>query len=199
QEACALAGAKLISPIAAPAEVLERLLSVDLIVAESLHGAILADTYGVPWVAFASSGNFSMFKWTDWAVSVDVALNPMMLPPPSAAPVLRFGRPFGKRWGQRVIYDEDSAVRQFAHRCDPSWRSRRANGQIRAWLKRSRLPAAALDRMLSFSPERTAEMIGQAARLEPNLSREGRREQLRERMLDRLDKLCQSAGARVRI
>jgi succinoglycan biosynthesis protein ExoV len=197
QESCTLAGMKLISPIGSPAEVVDRLLSVELVLAESLHGAILADTYGIPWVAFVSSGNFSVFKWKDWTMSVDVPLKVMVLPPPSAMPLLHFGRPFSKRWGEYVHYDEDAAQREFSMRCEAAHRAAGSMPGVRTWIKQSSLTSAALDRLMSFNPARTAEVLSQTAQQEPNLSRAGLRESIRQRMLDRLMQLCRSAGVQL--
>jgi succinoglycan biosynthesis protein ExoV len=199
EEACALAGATLISPIGPPVEVIEQLLSVELVLTESLHGAILADTYGIPWVSFLSSGNFSVFKWKDWTMSVEVALRPMVLLPPTAAPMLRFGYPPGARWGQVVSCDEEAALHEFALRCGSSQSTGSSKTRLRNWLKGSPLALGALDRFLALSPERTADAIDRAARLEPILSRASTRECARQQTLDRLDKLCQLAGVRVRV
>jgi len=55
-------GFELIDPRANPRLVVERIARADLVLAEAMHGAIIADTYGVPWIAFATSKNFSSTK-----------------------------------------------------------------------------------------------------------------------------------------
>jgi succinoglycan biosynthesis protein ExoV len=199
QDACAMAGMTLISPIASPVDVRNQLLSVKLVIAESLHGAILADTYGIPWVTVMSSRNFSIFKWKDWTMSLDLPLDVMALPPPAATPLLHFGRPAIKRWGQVVGYDEDAALQEVSSRIVASSIPSGSGRSFSARLKQSSLAARVLGQLLSFSPARTAEMLTQAARRAPNLSRPARRESLRQQMLDRLSQLCRADGVEIRL
>ena len=54
--------------------VIGRIARADLVVSESMHGAIVADAFGVPWIPIAISHHFNSFKWGDWADSVEVPL-----------------------------------------------------------------------------------------------------------------------------
>jgi succinoglycan biosynthesis protein ExoV len=195
--ACAQAGMRLISPMEAPEAVIAKLRAVDLVLAESLHGAILADTYGIPWISIASTGNFSVFKWKDWTMSVEVPLNVGTVRPPSAAAALRFGRPFGAGWIGRTSFDEAAATAEFGARTRiESAGTADLGRRARAWAKRTPL-AAAVAGMLGFSPSLTAEMLVAASRMEPTLSRASVRGSLRDRMLDQLAALARTTGRRV--
>ncbi len=62
-------GFELLDPRGRPADVIAKIANARLVLTESLHGAIMADVYGVPWAAFATSGNFLAAKWVDWRLS----------------------------------------------------------------------------------------------------------------------------------
>lgn len=57
------------------AEVVRAIRSASCVHTESLHGAILADTFRIPWTAVVSNKHFNAVKWQDWGrtVGVDVA------------------------------------------------------------------------------------------------------------------------------
>ena len=61
-------------------EVLGQIAGSDLVLTESLHGAIVADTYRIPWVAISAHSHINAFKWRDWCASIDVAYRPYRLP-----------------------------------------------------------------------------------------------------------------------
>jgi succinoglycan biosynthesis protein ExoV len=49
---------------------------------ESMHGAIFADAYGVPWrpisaTSVAAEGRTHAFKWTDWTASMGLGFDPL--------------------------------------------------------------------------------------------------------------------------
>ncbi len=71
QTICDKAGIHLIDPRWPVGRVIKDIASSERILTESLHGAIVADTYRVPWrrvVSFSekSEGAAAHFKWTDW-------------------------------------------------------------------------------------------------------------------------------------
>jgi succinoglycan biosynthesis protein ExoV len=57
-----------------PEEVLPQLLHSDLVISESMHGAICADALGVPWIPFGTSPVINVFKWMDWSASVSLSM-----------------------------------------------------------------------------------------------------------------------------
>jgi succinoglycan biosynthesis protein ExoV len=73
RRACGLAGIQYIDPLADIAEVMKGLSGAKLVLAEAMHGAIVADSYRVPWVPVSTSARFNQFKWRDWAGSLGLA------------------------------------------------------------------------------------------------------------------------------
>jgi succinoglycan biosynthesis protein ExoV len=56
--------------------VLERIAETGLLLAEAMHGAIVADTLRVPWIPIRSVAGVLEFKWLDWCESVGIAYEP---------------------------------------------------------------------------------------------------------------------------
>ncbi len=52
----------------------ERIAGADFVLTGSLHGAILAQTYGVPWAAYDDGYIDAPAKWQDWAAYLGVRL-----------------------------------------------------------------------------------------------------------------------------
>ena len=77
-----MAGFRLISPIDTPERVHAAIGSVSLVLTESLHGAIFADTMGIPWIPFVTTRNVSALKWVDWCLSVGVSVRTRALATP---------------------------------------------------------------------------------------------------------------------
>lgn len=71
---CAAAGIDYISPTGNAKEVISAIASAPLVLTESMHGAILADAFRVPWVAISINHLFNEFKWQDWAESLNINL-----------------------------------------------------------------------------------------------------------------------------
>lgn len=68
------AGLRVVLPSGEAHEVIARIAAADLVVTESMHGAIFADAFRVPWVPVRVSNEFNDFKWHDWAESVEVRM-----------------------------------------------------------------------------------------------------------------------------
>ena len=77
-EIAARAGASYLSPAGDSKAIIRRLAGAKLVVTESLHGAILADAFRVPWVAMGISPTFNSYKWLDWGDSMEM---PMRIAP----------------------------------------------------------------------------------------------------------------------
>lgn len=76
---CAPSGIRLQSP-ADPSEVVIRnIAEARLVIAESMHAAIIADAFRVPWVPVRFNPGFNLFKWQDWGDSLDVGIDPLDL------------------------------------------------------------------------------------------------------------------------
>lgn len=76
KEACELCDIEYVDPRWESRRVVARLASAELVLAESLHAAIVADAFRVPWVAVKGSININVFKWQDWCASLDVEYRP---------------------------------------------------------------------------------------------------------------------------
>jgi succinoglycan biosynthesis protein ExoV len=198
-EACRQANMTLVDPMQAPEIVIPKIAAASFVVTESLHGAIVADTYGVPWTAFATSRNFSTFKWLDWTRSIGVDLKVHLVPPPDAAALIRFGRPSLGEWGMCAEPDEATAMSEFKHRTgglrvqsQPT-----AIGRVRAYAKHAIANSSRLRRLLGYSSTRTAAHLGRLAdtRLAA-VSEEAVRRRLTAEMMERLDKLVRLYAGR---
>ncbi|CAI08554.1 polysaccharide pyruvyl transferase family protein [Aromatoleum aromaticum] len=79
-------GYQLVSPCLNVEAFLENLSRCKFVIAEAMHGAILADSLRIPWRAIRANsveleGGTNTFKWTDWCRSVELPFSPVALPP----------------------------------------------------------------------------------------------------------------------
>ncbi|MDH2328599.1 polysaccharide pyruvyl transferase family protein [Cereibacter sp. SYSU M97828] len=78
---CAKAGIAYVSPEGEAREVIRRIAAAPLVITESMHGAILADAFGTPWLPVIISHRFNDWKWQDWAGSLGMTLDiPSLFP-----------------------------------------------------------------------------------------------------------------------
>lgn len=146
-------GFELLDPRGRPADVIAKIANARLVLTESLHGAIMADVYGVPWAAFATSGNFLAAKWVDWRLSCGDKFDVTVVPPPSPEPLLKYGRPLASYGHLRQISTE-YAMNEMKGRMTIS-RPPSSPDRFRSWLKTSKLAR----KLHQVSPERTAETL----------------------------------------
>ncbi len=59
-----------------PIAVIQQLIASEYVITESLHGAIIADAYGIPWRPINSMPHINAFKWHDWCASVGISYEP---------------------------------------------------------------------------------------------------------------------------
>lgn len=52
-----------------------------ILITESMHGAIVAETLRVPWIQVVTNSDILEFKWQDWCSSIGVNYNPVKLFP----------------------------------------------------------------------------------------------------------------------
>lgn len=93
---CKAAGLDYVDPCGDAKSVIRAIAQARLVVAESMHAAILADAFRVPWVAVTTSPSINSFKWQDWAASMGVDYEPRRVPISSRAEAITKGARF---WG----------------------------------------------------------------------------------------------------
>jgi succinoglycan biosynthesis protein ExoV len=187
QQAVAQSGFELLDPRAEPREVISRIAGARRVLTESLHGAILADTYGVPWNVFATSGNFGSTKFIDWCLSLDLPFNLTYVPPPNALQILQHGK--GPCvWGKSVRFTRENAADGFDTRMAP--KTAGAPG-LRDRLKSRIEKTPLLQKLLGYSPARTAAALVRLAEGAAQVSAPGMRQRLQERMMARLAEVRQ--------
>lgn len=69
------AGVQYVSPAGDSEDVIRRLAGAKLVLAESLHGAIIADAFRVPFVPVSISPTFNRHKWLDWSESLEMDID----------------------------------------------------------------------------------------------------------------------------
>lgn len=72
-------GYRLVDPRQSVDTVVGALADASLVLAESLHAAIVADAFRVPWIPLVTKHNqdTSIFKWQDWCASMEVPYEPL--------------------------------------------------------------------------------------------------------------------------
>ncbi len=89
EEICADLGIEYVSPCGDAEEIIKKIGSSSLVLAESMHAAIIADALRTPWIAIATSPEIVPFKWADWSFSLDMAYKPVCLAPSSFGEYIR--------------------------------------------------------------------------------------------------------------
>jgi hypothetical protein len=91
---CAEAGIHCIDARGSVDQVLRELRGTRLLVTESMHGAILADAFRVPWIPVRLYPQVNLFKWQDWMQSLGlrremVEIKPLFAEAPATGRALR--------------------------------------------------------------------------------------------------------------
>ncbi|AFZ59163.1 polysaccharide pyruvyl transferase family protein [Anabaena cylindrica FACHB-243] len=79
QEICQSLNIHYINPTASIEQVLTEISESDILFAEAMHGAIIADAFRTPWVAVKTNEKILDFKWNDWLNSVGLTYQPHMI------------------------------------------------------------------------------------------------------------------------
>jgi hypothetical protein len=150
---CNNLGIEFVHPCTDSRTVVRRIAAAGKVIAESMHAAIIADAFRVPWVPVTLSREVSPFKWVDWASSLNVSYSPVCLP---ASNKIEYLRNLLLKWsvysnaldypsassvaqGTRMSFDDsDLLMSQFAEigrRIDQRWRCNASIG-VEVILKR---------------------------------------------------------------
>lgn len=85
-----LTGFRYCSPNQNAREVISQIASAELVLTESLHGAIFAEFLNIRWVPFVSTKYINSFKWEDWCKSLQIQYHPKYCPVPLQSKELNF-------------------------------------------------------------------------------------------------------------
>lgn len=69
---CRCAGVRYVSPSRPPEEVIREIASAKMVITESMHGAIIADSLRVPWIPIRIGNNILEFKWEDFCSTINI-------------------------------------------------------------------------------------------------------------------------------
>ncbi len=102
QRICAAANIRYIDPRWPVETVLQAIGSSERLLAEAMHGAIVADALRVPWLPVITTPRVYAFKWQDWCASMALPYRPRRLPPladyPRWGKGLRSGAVAARHW-----------------------------------------------------------------------------------------------------
>ncbi len=102
REAAAQAGLHYVDPRGPVNGILAEILSAELVVTESMHGAIVADALRVPWIAMRPLFQVHRDKWLDWGGALDLVPRMHEMPPSNALEWL-LGAAQGRRETMRIL------------------------------------------------------------------------------------------------
>lgn len=61
-------------------EVVASIRSSSVLLTEAMHGAIVSEALGIPWVPIVSRDFIFPFKWHDWCASMEIEYKPSLMP-----------------------------------------------------------------------------------------------------------------------
>jgi succinoglycan biosynthesis protein ExoV len=143
---CKNLGIEFVHPCGDSRTVVRRIAAADKVIAESMHAAIIADAFRVPWIPVALSREVSPFKWVDWTSSVNVSYSPVCLPASNRIEYLRnalltwsvhcnapdYPSPGLVAQGTRMHFDDFdlllSGFEEVGRRINQRWRSNASRG-----------------------------------------------------------------------
>jgi Polysaccharide pyruvyl transferase len=74
-------GIHYIDPSQSVENIIRDICRSKIIIAEAMHGAIVADAFRIPWIPIKAYKHILEFKWKDWCSSMGMKYDPWRLPP----------------------------------------------------------------------------------------------------------------------
>jgi succinoglycan biosynthesis protein ExoV len=170
---CEPVGLTYLDPRGEAKAVIRHIAQSELIVAESMHGAILADAFRVPWIAVSTSRAINNFKWSDWASSVRARYEPRYVPVSTRAEAVAKRSRF---WGMRFDKGDKKP--------DPA-PATHGGGEVMTRTQPSQTGLRGMAKQALAAPSILA--LWQASRAEPHLSPDGALETKKQMFRDVLD------------
>ena len=98
-------------------QILEAIGRTEVLLAEAMHGAIVADALRTAWIPVVTSPRILSFKWRDWCASINVPYHPWRLLPlsdyPTYARGVRSSLQAGwlrAKWGQQTLVHQPATI-----------------------------------------------------------------------------------------
>ena len=57
-------------------KILSQIDQTEILLTEALHGAVIADTFRIPWIPIHTNEEIYPFKWKDWCLSMKIGYSP---------------------------------------------------------------------------------------------------------------------------
>ena len=199
QEACEAAGFEFLDPRLESRGIVQRLRTAELVLADAMHAAIVADTLRVPWIPLVTSPTINTFKWLDWTLSMDLEYHPIQLAPSTSLEVWRNKTNF--LYGGSFFLDDptvDAVLADFEAkrriRAKPWWGSwmlfsRRAFNSVPLKLYKSGVFSGLRSRDRRIWTARAAESLIQAAKGRQFLSSDQSFYLRKQQMVERLSQI----------
>lgn len=114
---CEQVGIGYIDPRWSIEQILDAISRTEVLLAEAMHGAIVADALRIAWIPIITSPRILRFKWQDWCASINVPYRPWRLLPlsdyPKYARGLRSSFQAGwlrAKWGQQILLHQPAQL-----------------------------------------------------------------------------------------
>ncbi len=89
-------GVEFVSPAQDPLKVIRKIRESEIVLAEAMHAAIIADTFRIPWIPVNMFRHINNFKWQDWFHSMELGeYKPVFLP-----------RLYTKEWIEWIFFNK---------------------------------------------------------------------------------------------
>lgn len=75
ESVCKAADITLIDPRSSIEDFLISLSHCQFVITEAMHGAIISDAYGIPWIPAKAHDHIDERKWLDWSLSVETTID----------------------------------------------------------------------------------------------------------------------------